>query len=468
MRFFRSFFLKFGPPALAAAAVALAGCGGHNRATVRPQDPIEGPILRGNATHPPQPAPRDGAASVAFPASGEPITLPQLIDVALARHPELAAARAEVEAARGRFVQAGLYPNPTVGWEADELGARGRGAAAGEQGPFISQEIVTGNKLGLAQASASFGIVASDWNAIGRRFTVIARVRNAYYDLVAAERELAVLEQLVKIAGEDTDDGLLRLAKRLAKIEGFKSEQLQAEIAFANSRMHYDTGVKRRDAARRKLAAAIGLDELPDCVLMPPLDDGKPAHEWNSVWPRVQRNAAELQQARARVLQAQQDVLRAEAAVHPNLHVKVHPFYTFADDQFRLMIEGGLPLPLFDRNEGNRFAAQAELARAEAEVRRVELTLAERLTDALERGQSALQQWKRYHDEIIPKAKDALATNQAQFNRAKPDEVRSLFLSLMERYKTLTEAQLAEVRAQAEVWKADSDLRSLLQEDPRP
>ena len=50
----------------------------------------------------------------------------------------------------GRAVQAGLYPNPTVGYEADRIGAAG---TAGEmQGAFIDQTIVAAGKLRLSRA----------------------------------------------------------------------------------------------------------------------------------------------------------------------------------------------------------------------------------------------------------------------------------------------------------------------------
>jgi len=465
MRCCRGFFLKFVWLGSCAAGVALGGCGGHTRLHL-PASSGRGAILRGDAptwtvSAPVSPSPSPLAAI----PPGEPISLRQLVELAMAQHPELAAAQAQVQAAHGRLLQAGLYPNPTVGWEADELGTRGRGAAAGEQGPVLAQEIVTAGKLELARASASFDVVASDWNVIAQRHAVANRVRNAFYELVTAERELEVLDQIVKITGEDSDDGLLRLAKRIADIEGFKSERLQAEIEYANSLMRREVGVKRREAARRKLAAAVGLDRLPDNPVARPSSLSLPAREWDDLWPRIQQNAADIQKARARVLRAQQEVLRAQAAPIPNLHLKVHPFYAFGEDEFRVMIEGGLPLPLFDRNQGNLFAAQAELTHAHAEVRRVELSLAERLADALERHDAVRRQLQRYRDEILPKAKDSLEVIRGQFRRAKADQVTSLFLSLMEKYRLLTEAQLAEVRLQGELWKAESDILGLLQEE---
>ena len=80
------------------------------------------------------------------------LTLRDLEEMAIQRNPTLAQAAAQVEAARGRALQSGLYPNPTVGYVADRIGAAG---TAGElQGAFIDQLIVTAGKLRLSRAKS--------------------------------------------------------------------------------------------------------------------------------------------------------------------------------------------------------------------------------------------------------------------------------------------------------------------------
>ena len=61
-------------------------------------------------------------------------------------------------AARGRLIQAGLYPNPTFVWEAEDVGSADK--AAGKQGPFLGQEFITCHKRKIAQAAAAHGVGA--------------------------------------------------------------------------------------------------------------------------------------------------------------------------------------------------------------------------------------------------------------------------------------------------------------------
>jgi cobalt-zinc-cadmium efflux system outer membrane protein len=77
---------------------------------------------------------------------GVPLTLPNLLQWTMDNHPRLAQAGFAIEAAKGRALQAGLYPNPKLELRADEVADR-----TGPEGiitaPDVSQEIVTGGKL---------------------------------------------------------------------------------------------------------------------------------------------------------------------------------------------------------------------------------------------------------------------------------------------------------------------------------
>src|SRR6266852_3402143 len=82
-------------------------------------------------------------------AEGALVTLEQVEKVAQESNPTLRQADAEIRAANARRQQAGLYPNPTVGYTADEI--RGGSVGGGKQGFFVQQTIVTAGKLRLSQ-----------------------------------------------------------------------------------------------------------------------------------------------------------------------------------------------------------------------------------------------------------------------------------------------------------------------------
>jgi cobalt-zinc-cadmium efflux system outer membrane protein len=71
-------------------------------------------------------------------------------------------------------------------------------------------------------------------------------------------------------------------------------------------------------------------------------------------------------------------------------------------------IQVGVPLPLFNRNQGNIRKAQAEVVMARSEARRVSLELQQKLAVAFEQYQNARCQVDKYAGEIIPNAQTSL------------------------------------------------------------
>ena len=138
----------------------------------------------------------------AEPAVERPLTLETLLDLALSNNPNLAVAQAKAEAARGKLVQAGLYPNPSVVVDAQQMGMKER---EGQPGIGVAQEFVTGGKLSLAQAAAAFGVDAADWQAITQWYELVIRLRSAYYEVLTAEQELRTLEEIVRIFQQGLD-----------------------------------------------------------------------------------------------------------------------------------------------------------------------------------------------------------------------------------------------------------------------
>jgi cobalt-zinc-cadmium efflux system outer membrane protein len=82
-------------------------------------------------------------------AGAQLVTLEQVEKMATETNPTLRQAEAEIRAAKARQQQAGLYPNPTVGYTGDEI--RGGLVGGGKQGFFVQQTIVTGGKLGKSR-----------------------------------------------------------------------------------------------------------------------------------------------------------------------------------------------------------------------------------------------------------------------------------------------------------------------------
>src|SRR5262249_39106978 len=86
-------------------------------------------ILRDLYPQPDTPRPRP-------PLAGQPVSLADLQQMALANSPAVQRARSDAEGALGPVIQAGLRPNPTVGYQVDQWHI---GNDSGQQGVLFNK-----------------------------------------------------------------------------------------------------------------------------------------------------------------------------------------------------------------------------------------------------------------------------------------------------------------------------------------
>jgi cobalt-zinc-cadmium efflux system outer membrane protein len=392
----------------------------------------------------------------------EPVLdLDYLIELARQRHPLLAAARLNVEAARGRLIQAGLYPNPVVGFESEDIA---EGGQAGKHGAFFEQEIVLGGKLRWAQQVAAAELLAADWQAVAQWYDLLTRIRLAWVELLAAESEYRLHQSYVRLVGEE-EGGLVFQARRLAKVEGFRWELLRAEVEHQTARARLEAAERRRQAARRELAALLGVNELPGEAPVERLSLQIPSYRWEETLAAILSRSAELKQAEALVQRAEGEWRLIASQNIPNLRVRVRPSYSFSANTPDVRVEGGIMLPIFNRQQGNLFAAQSQIARQARLVESLRLDLTRRLADALGRYAAARQQAQTYAEHILPRAEESLKVMRTVFQRAKAEELRSAFLGLLEAHRAWLEAQLGYLQARRELWLAVFEIAGLLQQE---
>jgi cobalt-zinc-cadmium efflux system outer membrane protein len=399
---------------------------------------------------PPEPIPQ---GDLAPPQSG--ITLEELQSIALANNPTLAQAAARVDAARGRWVQAGLYPNPSIGYVANEIGMAGR---AGMQGFGLSQEIVRGGKLGLDRALISQEIARAQQELEAQRLRVVNDVRTQFYNLLVAERAVELSKELVELGERG-----LRTAETLNRPEVgevSRIDVLQARLELNAARVAADNARNGRLRIWRNLAATTGAPDMQPLRAVGSLDAAVVELSWGVSLDRQLAASPELAAARAAVARASWAVRRARAEPIPNLNVQasVQHDNEGGDDVANLMIM--FPLPIHDKNQGAIRAAVAEYREAQAEVARVELSLQARLAAAFERYSNAKAQVDRYTREILPDARASLDLVTRGYGAGE-----SAYLVLLEAQRTLSRTNLAYLSALEQLWSSTTAIEGLLLSD---
>jgi cobalt-zinc-cadmium efflux system outer membrane protein len=371
--------------------------------------------------------------------------------MALASNPTLAQAAARVEASRGKALQAGLYPNPTVGYQGEQVGTAG---TAGEmQGAFIQQEIVTAGKLRLSRAKYEQETVQAEIQALAQEYRVRNGVRTHFYDALAAQRLVEVRGQLLRV----TEDALKTTRQLVNTGAANRPDLLQAEVEARRARLDLKTAENRLVGQRAQLAAVVGQPHLPPAPLAGRLEVEGPPPEWDRTLCDLLEASPELQLARAEVVRDQIMLQREQAEPVPNIRLQAATGYNFETRNTVADVQVGLRIPLFDRNQGTIRQAKAELARAHAEVARVELSLRKRFADAATRYRTARAIAEEYRKEILPKAREAYELLLKSFR-----DRRAAWPQVLVAERTWFQLSVEYLESLHELRKADVEVRGLL------
>jgi cobalt-zinc-cadmium efflux system outer membrane protein len=116
-----------------------------------------------------------------------------------------------------------------------------------------------------------------------------------------------------------------------------------------------------------------------------------------------------------------------------------------------------VPIPLFNRNQGNMYRAQSELAAAQSEVRRVELALQSRLAEAFKTYGNARQQVQRYGRDILPDAKETLDLTRKGYQQGEFG-----YLQLLTAQRSYSQANRGHVEGLRDLWTSTTHIEGLL------
>lgn len=350
---------------------------------------------------PPLLQPEPIAAGPPTPASTGTTTLADLQALALAQHPGIAQAAARVRAARGEWVQAGLPPNPVLGYEGGEIGNE---KAHGMQGGFVQQQLLTGRKRQLSRNAAAWDIREAERQLSAQRQRVVNDVAAQFFTTLVAQKTVELNEQLVQIGTEGVrvTESAFR-AKQVAR-----TDVLQAQIELDTAQIALRAARNTHSAAWRQLAAVVGSASLAPASLSGDLARGVPKLAWESSLAQVLGESPEIAAARARTQGAGWRVARARAEAVPNVDLMVGLQHDNASSDDVTNVTVSLPLPLWNRNQGGVIKAQAERLAAERNVDRVALDLQHRLAAAFARYATAQETADVYGEKVVPRSKETL------------------------------------------------------------
>lgn len=386
------------------------------------------------------------ASNPAAASPSVPLTLAGAVALALERSPELAVTRAEVAAAQGAEEQAGLMPNPELAASIEDTQRRTRTTAV-----QVSQRLELGGKRQARLMAAHQGRAIAQARLEGLQAKIGAEVSASFWEALAAQARLDQANALSQLARQATDAA----AKRVAAGKVSPVDETRARLAASGVDLELAQAQVELQIARTRLAAHWGAIE----ALLPPLEGVLQVPEdvaTVSLEERIE-TAPEVVEARLEVArrQALVDVERSRAM--PDITVGLGVQRNNEIGRNQPLIGVSVPLPMFDRNQGNLKEALAREDQARYALQATVSRLRAGAHIALAQAQSARKQALMIERELLPKAQSAYdaATNGFALGKF-------TFLDVLDAQRSLFQARGQHLKSVAESQRAAIDLGRIL------
>lgn len=366
------------------------------------------------------------------------LTLSQALDEAEARSPALAAARAEVDAARGRLRQARFRFNPVLNVEVENFAGTGpySGFNGTETTVSVNQRLDIGGRRKARMTLAEAELAAQEYRFAITRADLGQQVRNLFALGVSARDNLALARDNEERARE-----LTRIAREL--VDAGKEPPLRglrAEAALAQATAALRAAEADEVTARRSLAALFGVDippaELVGSDMLPP--------------PRSVDAMATLDvrlaEAERVIAEAQLRQARAEGRLDPSVGVGMRQLRETGDRA--LVASLSIPLPVFDRNQGNVAAARSGTQAAEARRNSTLANTQAEIANARSALAAAEARVTALEGSGISQAREALRLAQLSYRAGKSSLIE--LLDAQQAYASTQAELIAARRARAE------------------
>jgi outer membrane protein, heavy metal efflux system len=386
---------------------------------------------------------------------------------ALKNNPTLKQAEAIVHLSAGLARQAGLWPNPSVGYQGEQI--RGGSFGGGEQGGFVQQTIVLGGKLGLRRNVFEQQRKEDEIGVQEQQLSVRGAIQLAFYSALAQLRIVEVQQKLMEIAIDAATT-----AHQLANVgQADAPDVLQAEVEAEQTKLEFVKAQRGYIQSHEQLAAIAGEPHMPLALLKGDLDH-PPAIDTDRYLDDLLQNSPTLKRAQQEAVRAEAALARdrREAIPDLSLHAGVQQNQELLEPSMHAVgvqsfATAGIQIPIFNRNQGNVQAAKAQVEREHAEIERIRLQLVQTAQPLLQQYLIGKLEEERYRTQLIPRAQRAYELYLEKYRN-----MAAAYPEVIVSQRTLFQLEDSYAQTLGELWTTAIQLQSYLLTDgvssPRP
>lgn len=387
------------------------------------------------------------------------MSLSEVMKIVRADNPLLKAGHESIAAARGRRQQSGLRSNPEFEFESEEITTDRFGDFGKSVNTFaLKQEILTAGKRKAAMAAAGKEVEISTYEYALLEREIFTESKTAFYALLAAQEKVTVSNRLVEIAQKNAQASQRHVdAGDVSLVDA-----VRAKVALSKARVELQGAERDKANAVKELLRMMGAPEATlnsvgqagELFQTSPVSDGEDAlAAILEKHPQLQRIVHTKKLAELEQKIAEKD---RWPDVEVGFGVETAPEEGGGREQ-AFVLELGIPLPIFNRNQGAIAEAKANRRKAEFELQAGRQELTTRFRQALQSYVTARQQVERYAKEIVPGARKAFDLVNRAYQVGDISQ-----LELLDAQQTLAESELEYVEALGELKEAQAELEGLV------
>ena len=417
--------------AASAAAILLAAASGSALSQGVSQRPVVG----------------EEALQTAATAPATPLSLTKAIELALEGSPEVAAATRQWEATEGQVLQGRARPNPELAYSLEDARSRTR-----MQSWQLNLPVELGGKRAARTKAAEKSREQAQAQLNELKAALRANVAAAYFDVLTAQERLVLAKDSVALAKSSTDT----VAKRVAAGKVSPVEESKARVAEAGIRVELAQAASEQRNALSRLFALLGKIEAPFTVLEGKAENLPPVPKLADLQSLISSSPA--------VVLARIEVDRRKALTDLEQSKRVPDITVSAgiqrsnETQRNILLFGvSVPLPVFDRNQGNLLEALKLEDKARDELQGATVRLHSEVAQAQERLSTIAAEVQLLRQDVLSGAKSAYDAATIGFENGKFN-----FLEVLDAQRTYFTAKSQYLKALGEAHRAAADVDRLL------
>lgn len=387
-------------------------------------------------------------AAIDVKEQGSQLTLQDALNLALNANPEIAVAIREREAIEGMKTQAAVRPNPSISTSIQDTRSANRQTFL-----QLNQEIELGNKRQARIEAADSFYSKANAELEAKKAEIHANVIAAFYEVLVAQERLSLAKSSLEVANL----GLDAAGKRVKAGKSSPVEETKSKIVESGAKIELRQANTQLKTSRKKLAALWG-----NAVPMFENAEGNvtliPETLAFAELSALLENAPAIKLAKIEI-----DTRVALTSVERS---KATPNITLSAGVVNNQELGGLnqallgisiPIPVFDRNQGNLQVAVSRQYKAQDELVALKNQLSANLAGQYERLSAARQATETLKTEILPGAQSAFDAANKGFSVGKFN-----FLDVLDAQRTLFYTKSQYVQALLEAHQAVAEIERIL------